>query len=72
MKTEKTFTTSSTVKAIYYEPTTQDMTVVFTTNKSYNYAGVPESVWKAALDAESIGSFISTYIKGKYPYKLIN
>lgn len=48
------------------------MTIKYVTGATYDYDGVPLSVWNEALDAESIGSFVNNNIKGIFDYKKVN
>lgn len=71
METLKEFTNSSTVKRIDYSEENKELIVEFITGKRYSYANVPISVWEMALQAESIGRFLSVSIKGIYSYKAL-
>lgn len=67
MVIERTFD-SSQVKRIQYNDQTKVMRITFKSGATFDYADVPESVWEAAKEADSIGSFVSTNIKGTYTY----
>lgn len=72
IQTEKTFTDSKTISTIKYEQKTKVLTITYTTQKTYDYAKVPEQIWSGCLVAESIGKFVNEHIKGQYQYKLVN
>lgn len=68
---EKTYENSTQVSKAWYDEEKQALFVTFKTGKTYRYDEVPLSVWEASLQAESIGKFLNTDIKGKYSYKAI-
>lgn len=50
-----------------YSPEAQILTVTWLRNgTTTNYHAVPAAVWEAAKQAESIGKFYNSEIKGKY------
>jgi hypothetical protein len=69
---EKTFAESKNVRAIKYNPEKMEMDVEFRKGGTYRYSDVPEAKAKEAFEAESIGSFIHSDIKGLYPHKKID
>lgn len=72
MPNEKVFVDSSTVRAIKYDGKTKTLRITYVTNKMYDYANVPRHVFDMMLEVDSIGKFVNEYIKGHYPYKLVN
>lgn len=58
---------SSLAYASEYDKDTQEMTVHFRTGTSSIYSGVPESVYKAAVEAPSFGAYFHAHIKRGYP-----
>ena len=58
--------TSSNIAAIGRDEATGVMVVNFTNGGSYQYRGVPVSVFNEFLAAESKGKFFASQIKGKY------
>ena len=66
--TQKTYTDSTNVKQIRYSEETKTMQVTFTSGITYQYFGVPASVWDRAVMADSIGGFINSHIKNNYKY----
>ena len=69
---EKTWTNSSQVARTKQLPDTSTLVVEFKNGGTYQYSNVPAEVWEASLNAESIGKFIGSEIKGKYEFKKIS
>lgn len=65
------FEKSSQVNCIRYFDDTKILEIDFKQNKVYQYFDVPETVYEAALSAESIGKFINQNVKNKFEYKQI-
>lgn len=63
---------SSQIKAIFYDPENKILKISFHSSASYQYLNVPEEVWNKALESKSIGSFVSSNIKGVYSYSKFN
>lgn len=61
---------SSNVEAIGHDG--DALHVQFKGDKTYAYAGVPESTFHAARSAESVGGFVSRNILGKYEHSKID
>ncbi|MFH0953126.1 MAG: KTSC domain-containing protein [Verrucomicrobiota bacterium] len=60
---------SSVIKEVAYRAETQVLTVVFAdSGDTYEYKGVPESVYKELMAAESKGTYFAANIKGKYEF----
>ena len=57
---------SSAIEAIDYNPATKVLTITFTGGKTYDYYGVPKSVYEAFIAAPSKGTFYNDYIKDHY------
>ena len=55
---------SSNVKSIRYENGVLE--VKFLNNRTYQYNGVPENVFKTLLSGVSVGSYLASYVYGKY------
>lgn len=68
---EKTYENSTQVSKTWYDEEKKVMFVTFKTGKTYSYDEVPAEVYEKSLQAESIGKFLNTDIKGKYSYKAI-
>lgn len=60
---------STLIKSVAYDADTQVLTLVFVNNdETYEYANVPEEVYKDLMAAESKGSYFAKNIKGKYEF----
>lgn len=59
---------SSQVKKASYSKESQVLVVTFNNDKDYQYSDVPEEKWEEMKVAESVGKFLNSQIKGKYPY----
>lgn len=57
---------SSAISHIGYDKNTKQMKITFKGSGTYDYCGVPENVYNAFINASSIGSHYSKYIKDKY------
>lgn len=60
---------SSDLKSVGYENGT--LYIRFWSGGLYSYAGVPESVYAALMQAPSHGKFFHAHIKNVYPYSRI-
>lgn len=58
---------SSMISRAEYDPETQVLRLTFAKGDIYRYEDVPEDVVNALCEAESIGTFFSQNIRGKYP-----
>lgn len=59
---------SSMISRAEYDPETQVLRLTFAkVGQVYRYEDVPEGVINALCEAESIGTFFSQNIRGKYP-----
>lgn len=60
--------TSSMISRVEYDPATKALRPTFRGKGDiYRYEDVPEDVVNALCEAESIGTFFSQNIRGKYP-----
>lgn len=60
---------SSNIAAVGYHVLSSTLEVHFRNGTIYRYAGVPDTVYEAALTAVSIGSFLSREVfKQPYPF----
>lgn len=57
---------STNVGKVGYEPDSRTMTVEYRNGMVYSYHGVPQEIYNSAKDSESIGSYISRNVKGRY------
>ena len=62
---------SSTVRAIGYDPQTQTLEVEFLSGLVYQYYGVPDHIHDQMMEAPSKGRFLNTYIRDCYPYSRV-
>lgn len=59
--------TSSNIDVLGYDRETETLYVEFHSGATvYSYAGVKESTYDMLINADSVGSFYATYIKGTY------
>ena len=59
--------TSSSLAALGYDADRQILAVQFRSGGIYHYAGVSPACAAACACAPSLGSYVATQIKGKYP-----
>jgi hypothetical protein len=59
---------SSTIARVGYDDIERDLYIEFTSNKTYVYWAVPESVRDALLRAHSKGTYFGKYIRDGYTY----
>ncbi len=62
---------STEIEWIGYDYKRSMLQVEFIEGKIYQYDEVPESIYKAFLDAPSHGQFFETYIKGRYGFRRV-
>jgi hypothetical protein len=63
---------SSTVAATGYDAASKTLAVQFKGgNKTYHYAGVPESIFGDMGKAESVGKFITGQVVGKFKHTVL-
>lgn len=62
----KPVTGSSFITGIGYDPDSETLTLQFSNGKSFEYSGVPEGVFQAMSDADSMGGFWHANIKDQY------
>lgn len=65
---EKVWHSSKNVRATFYHVKDYILVVEFLNGSSYEYRDFPQSEWDRLIQAESIGSFIATEVKGKYQF----
>jgi lysyl-tRNA synthetase class 2 len=59
---------SSAIVQAQYAQATAELTITFTSGRTYRYDAVPESVYRALLAAPSKGRFLNARIKDVYPF----
>ncbi len=57
---------SSAIKRAEYDAATGRLTIWFPAGHSYDYCGVPQSVWQGLLAAGSKGRYFNAHIDGRY------
>ena len=62
---------SSTVRAVGYDPQSQTLEVEFLSGAVYQYYGVPDPVHDQMMEAPSKGRFLNMYIRDNYPYSRV-
>ena len=62
---------SSSIAAFAYDAEDLALYVRFKNGRTYRYAGVPESLFDAFVDADSKGAFFNAEVQGSYPYSQI-
>ncbi len=63
---------SSNIAAIGYDKEAKRLEIIFKNHGIYAYSGVPEETYKAFLAAESLGSYFTWYIRGKFPTECLH
>lgn len=66
---ERSPVTSSFLAAIGYSPESATLEVEFKSGRIYQYMGVDPETHKALMGAESVGTFYSRAISGKYEHR---
>lgn len=64
-----TYVQSSNLKALQYNPDTQNLDVQFHNHTIYRYSKVPEDVVANLIGSESMGRFFYYNIRDQYPFK---
>ena len=57
---------STNVYKLGYHADSNTMWAEYRNGKVYSYKGVPEKIFQQAKESESVGSYISRNIKGRY------
>ncbi len=63
---ERTPVASSNLRAVGYDPETKILEVEFQSGSLYQYAEVPEEVYRALMNASSHGQYYNQNIKNIY------
>lgn len=59
----RTIVSSSNIRSIGYDPSTQILEVEFLDGSVYQYKNVPQSVYSGLMSAPSHGSYLDRYVK---------
>lgn len=62
---------SSNVEAVGYDEDSSTLQVAFKNGTMYQYFDVPENVFIALRDADSVGGYLASRIKGTYRYSKV-
>lgn len=62
---------SSNLSSVGYDSTSKTLEVEFHHGGIYQYFNVPESVYRALLNADSAGGYLARNVKGTYQYSRI-
>jgi hypothetical protein len=62
---------SSNVAEIGYDGNDQELWVRFANGALYVYQNVPPDIWDQFVNAPSMGKFIHTHMKNRYPYSRV-
>lgn len=57
---------SSMIKKVAYDDANKILTVTFTNGAMYKYDEVPSNIATRLIDADSVGSYFSENIRGKF------
>lgn len=69
---ERTPVESREIAIVGYDAKTSTLELTFRRGGVYKYFAIPESVHRALLASDSIGSFFADSIKDKYSYEKIS
>lgn len=59
---------SSHVSTVSYDTETKELEVTWDTGKISVYSGVPKEIAEKAMTSWSVGSFLASHVKGKFPH----
>jgi hypothetical protein len=65
---DRTPVSSSTVASVGYDPESATLEVEFSSGSIYQYFDVPQHEAVGLVNAASVGSYLTTQIKGVYRY----
>lgn len=71
MEMEIKFWNSSTVLSTEYDVEKEILRVEFKNGTIYEYYKFPKDKWDILTEAESIGKYLNTCVKGAYDYKKV-
>jgi len=57
---------SSAINSVGYDLATNRMRIAFQQGHSYNYCGVPQSIYEAFMRSFSKGTYYNSHIKDRY------
>lgn len=62
---------SSTIKKVYYDPTTKNLLIEFKNGGEYLYREVDPTVYQDFLGSESAGRFFASHIKDVFEFQKV-
>lgn len=62
---------SSNIEAVGYDEDSSTLQVEFKNGGTYQYFDVPEHVFEGLRDADSVGRYLASTIKGSYRYSKV-
>ncbi|RYH00406.1 MAG: KTSC domain-containing protein [Alphaproteobacteria bacterium] len=65
---EMQFVDSSNIERIGYDSNSSTLRIEFKSNRTYDYANVPENIFNELRNASSVGGYLAKNIKNIYPY----
>ena len=63
---------SSNITHVGYEPATKEMQITFNSGKTYSYTDVEPEHYQQLINADSIGSHFSKWIRPNYSGKVVS
>lgn len=63
--------TSSNIEAIGYDVESETLQVEFKNGSTYQYFDVPERVFEQLRDADSVGAYLSSNVKGVFRFSRV-
>jgi hypothetical protein len=63
---------SSVIADIFYDAVSATLRITYVSGKIYDYHNVPKAIYDEMKAANSKGTFLNRFIKGKYPFKKVN
>jgi hypothetical protein len=60
---------STQVHSVSYDSIQMELTVEFKRGGRYKYFGVPEDIYIALANADSVGKALNALVKGKYEFQ---
>lgn len=68
---EMTHVDSSNIEAVGYDEDSSTLQVEFKNGGIYQYFDVPENIYEGLRDADSVGKYLASIIKGSYRYSKV-
>lgn len=68
---ERQRVTSSNVRSVGYDATSEVLEVEFNTGGIYQYLNVPETIYAALMHAASKGRYLNDHVKDRYRYRQV-